>query len=60
MRSPTVILCLIVWVTVIAVRTHPANPLTPGRIFAILIAAGAWFVIGTCIERWRAEREDRR
>lgn len=46
----TIALCLVVWVAVIVVRTCPANPLGAERIFAIVPAAGAWFIIGTVVE----------
>lgn len=57
MYIPTIVLCLVVWATVIVVRTHPTNPLTTERIFAIVLVAGVWFIIGIVVERVRADRD---
>jgi hypothetical protein len=56
---PTIVLCLVVWLTILIVRTNPGNGFTIQRIFAIAVAAASWFVIGTVVERLRREKQDR-
>ena len=54
---PTIALALLVWVTVIVVRTDATNQLDSERIFAIALVAISWFTIGVCATKIRNEKE---
>lgn len=48
---PTILLCLMVWVTVIVARTDATNRLDFERGVAIVVVAIAWFAIGYFVHK---------
>ncbi len=48
---PVILLCLLVWVTIIWARTNPDNELSYECGFAIAVASICWLTIGIVVER---------
>ena len=50
---PTIVLCLVVWVTIIVARTDSTNEMDFERAFAIGTAAICWLTFGVCVQKIR-------
>jgi hypothetical protein len=56
----TVFTCILVWITVVAVRTHTLHDYSPERWFAVGAAGIAAYVAGLTVQKIIHEKENRR